>query len=89
MGMSAFPATVEIIETNPQRPTSAKTAGRDPVMTAASAPAIVAAEAISLHTSTRCRGSRSTIDAARPPPTIGGTSLTAISSATWATDDVD
>ena len=58
-------------------------------MTPASAPAIVAAQASSLQTSTRCRGSRSTIDAATPPPMIGGTSLITISSATCATEDVD
>ena len=48
-----------------------------------------AAHALSLHTRPFSRGSRSTSDAASPPPTIGGTSLIAINSATCATDDVD
>jgi hypothetical protein len=75
--------------TSPQRPTNAKTAGRDPARTATSAPAIAAADATSLQMRTLRRGSRSTTDAATPPPTIGGTSLTAIRRATCATDDVD
>src|SRR2546426_5628909 len=87
--MSALPATVETIETRPQRPTNAKTSARDPIVTPTRAPAIVAAHATSLQTSTFRRGSRSTSDAATPPPTIGGTSLIAINSATCATDDVD
>ncbi len=89
IGISAFPATVETIETRPQRPTNAKTTGREPAITPTSAPTIVAAEAASLQMRTRRRGSRSTSDAARPPPTMGGTSLIAISKATCATDDVD
>jgi hypothetical protein len=88
-GISALPATVEIIPTRPHKPTHAKTNGREPAMTPTSAPAIVAAQASSLQTSTRCRGSRSTIDAATPPPTIGGTRRMIIRSATAATDDVD
>src|SRR6266536_4217287 len=87
--MSALPATVETIETIPQRPTTAKTSARDPVVTPMSAPAIVAAHAASLQTMTLCRGNRSTSDAATPPPTIGGTSLIPINSATCATEDVD
>ena len=89
IGINALPATVDTIPTSPQSPTKANTVGRDPAITPTSAPAIVAAQAASLHTRTRCRGSRSTSDAATPPPTIGGTSLIAISSATCATDDVD
>src|SRR6266581_5945239 len=83
------PATVETIETRPQRPTNAKTTGREPAITPASAPKIDAAEAASLQMRTLRRGSRSTSDAARPPPTMGGTSLIAISRATCATDDVE
>ena len=89
IGMSALPATVDTIATSPHRPTNAKTSSRDPIVTPTSAPATAAADATSLQISTFRRGSRSTTDAAIPPPTIGGTRRMPISSATCATDDVD
>jgi hypothetical protein len=87
--MSAFAATVETIEPSPQSPTSAKTIGRESSVTPAIAPAIVAAQASSLQTSTLSRGSRSTTEAATPPPTIGGASLITRRSATSATEALD
>src|SRR5579862_28033 len=87
--MSALAATVETIEPSPHTPTSAKTSGREPMATPTIAPAIVAAQASSLHTSTLRRGSRSTSEAATPPPTIGGAILMTRRSATCATEALD
>src|SRR5581483_582837 len=88
-GIRAFPAVAEIVATRLQSATAANTIGRESTATPAIAAVIAQAHTTSLPIRTRSRGRRSTIDAAMPPPTIGGTRRIAIRSATSATDDVD